>query len=40
MSFEDIVLSPSGNVGNYVALFNKNSNRPELLPNTETLITF
>jgi hypothetical protein len=40
MSFEDIVLSPNGNVGNYVAKFNKTSNQTGTLANTETLITF
>jgi hypothetical protein len=40
MSFEDIVLSPNGNVGNYVATFNKTSNQTGTLANAETLITF
>jgi hypothetical protein len=40
MSFEDIVLAPNGNVGNYSAEFKKTSNQTSVPTNTETLVTF
>jgi hypothetical protein len=40
MSFEDIVPSDAGNVGNYTALFNKTTTNTVTSPNTNLLITF
>jgi hypothetical protein len=40
MSFEDIVLSPGGNVGNYAAIFNRNTNQQIVSSNTPTKILF
>jgi hypothetical protein len=36
MSFEDVVLAPGGNVGNYLAEFKKTSNQTGILIDTET----
>jgi hypothetical protein len=45
MSFEDIVLSPNGNVGNYMALYTQNDTNGDpftglIPPNTITQVTF
>jgi hypothetical protein len=40
MSFEDIVPSAVGAVGNYLAEFKKTSNQTGISPNTQTLVTF
>jgi hypothetical protein len=40
MSFQDIVPSTTGNVGNYTALFNTTNTDTISTPNTEVLVTF